>query len=206
MYLSKLTLDPSSYRVQKELGNPYQLHRTIMRAFPDKLREIQQKGRVLFRIKKGTTQKFPSVLIQSTLCPDWSVLFEEKHYLTKNPLFKQFKFPNFIKGSVYLFRLFANPTKKIDGKRIGFYKEEDQYNWLKRKAELGGFTLIQVNISRKEEIKARINKKTPIMTFYGVQFGGILQINDGEQFKKVLIEGIGSGKAFGFGLLSISKS
>jgi len=205
MYLSKLTLDPTSYRVQKELGNPYQIHRTIMKAFPENLNEKQQEGRILFRIEKLKSKNLPSVLIQSTLCPDWSKLIEEEHYLIKNPLFKQFKFLNFLKGILYWFRLFANPTKKVDGKRIGFYKEEDQYNWLKRKAELGGFKLIQVNITRKEEVKVRVNKKSPIMTFYGVQFEGILQINDGDQFKRVLIEGIGSGKALGFGLLSISK-
>ena len=101
--------------------------------------------------------------------------------------------------------MFANPTKKVEGKRIGMYNEEKQYEWLKRRAELGGFTLIHASINKKEELTAKVNKKSKIMTFSGVQFEGVLQIIDPEKFKMSLKNGIGSGKAFGFGLLSIAK-
>ena len=47
MYLSRLILNPRSRQVQKELADPYQLHRTIMAAFPDVLPPDE---RVLFRV------------------------------------------------------------------------------------------------------------------------------------------------------------
>ena len=205
MYISKLVLNPNSYRVQKELSNPYQLHRTLMCGFPNNLKKLKRDGRILFRIEKKENQNYPLILIQSTLCPDWSFLIEDEGYLLKNPLFKQFNFPQFKKGNTFWFRLFANPTKKDTGKRVGMYTEEEQYEWLKRKCELCGFNIIHVNITRKENITAKVNKKSKTMTFQGIQFEGVLQIKDSKQFNSTLKNGIGSAKAFGFGLLSIAK-
>lgn len=205
MYLSKLVLDPNSYRVQKELSNPYQLHRTLMRGFPNNLKEINNAGRILFRIERKKNHPNPSVLIQSVLCPDWNFLIETKEYLLKNPLFKQFNFPQFKKGNTFWFRLFANPTKKDKGKRVGMYNEEERYQWFKRKCELGGFNIIHVRITRKEQIIAKVNKNSKTMTFQGIQFEGVLQITDSTKFEAILKNGVGSAKAFGFGLLSIAK-
>lgn len=174
-----------------------------MNAFPDNLKEMKLEGRILFRVEKKSNKLL--VLVQSTLCPDWGFLIESKNYLLKNPLFKQFNYPLFKKGNKYWFRLFANPTKKVGGKRVGMYNEEKQYEWLRRRAELVGFALVHVGISRKEEFTAKVSKNSKIMTFYGVQFEGVLQIIDPEKFKMSLKNGIGSGKAFGFGLLSIAK-
>ncbi len=202
MYLSKLILNPTSYRVQKEIGNRYQLHRTIMNGFPDNLKDQNLNARVIFRVEDKDNP--PSVLIQSILCPDWSFLQNEK-YLFNHPLSKQFSYPSFLEGWKYFFRLFGNPTKRQNGKRIGMYKEEEQYIWLERKADISGFRLLHVSITQKNEItaKAKINSKP--MTFYGVQFEGVLQVIDPDKFQKSLENGIGSGKAFGFGFLTISK-
>ncbi len=206
MYMSKLVLNLISYQVQKELGNPYQLHRTIMNAFPDNLKEKKRDARVLFRIEKEKNKPYPSVLIQSSLCPDWNFLIKRKNYLLRDPVFKQFDYPQFKIGNKYWFRIFANPTKKVKGKRVGFYKKEDQYNWFKRKADLAGFNILYVNITRKEEITSKVNKNAKKMIFYSVQFEGALQVIDPKLFRTALKYGIGSGKAFGFGFLTISKS
>ena len=205
MYLSKLVLDPTSYRVQKDLGNPYQLHRTIMKAFPDNLKENNSNGRILFRINKNGNKRYPSVLIQSLLCPDWSYLINNGDYLLEDPVFKQFNYPNFTKGAKFWFRLFGNPTKKVNGKRIGMYKEDEQYNWLQRKGKQGGFRLFHVSINRKEEVRAKANKNSKKITLYGVQFEGVLQVVDSKKFETSMLNGIGSGKAFGLGFLTISK-
>jgi CRISPR system Cascade subunit CasE len=205
MYLTKLILNQKSYRVQKELSNPYQLHRTIMNAFPDNIKDKDRDGRILFRIDTGSKKPYPLVLIQSILCPNWDFLIKDDNYLLKDPLFKQFEYPEFKKGIKYWFRLFANPTKKVNGKRIGFYKEEDQFGWLKRKAKLSGFNLLYTNITRKQEIHARTHRNSREMVLYGIQFDGLLQIVNPKKFDNAMKYGIGSGKAFGFGFLTVSK-
>ena len=88
---------------------------------------------------------------------------------------------------------------------MGMSKEEDQYAWLKRRAENGGFDLLHVSITRKEKVTAKANKNSKTMTFYGIQFEGVLQITDPAKFGNTIINGIGSGKALGFGFLTISK-
>jgi CRISPR system Cascade subunit CasE len=42
------------------------------------------------------------------------------------------------------------------------------------------------------------------MTFGSVLFEGVLQVTDPDGFRETLATGIGSGKAYGFGLLSIA--
>jgi CRISPR system Cascade subunit CasE len=44
------------------------------------------------------------------------------------------------------------------------------------------------------------------MTFGSVLFEGRLAITDTEQFRATLAAGIGSGKAYGFGLLSVAPT
>ncbi len=171
-----------------------------MNAFPDNLKEIDKSGRILLRVNNDLT-----VLIQSALCPDWSFLIKEDQYLLINPMIKQFDYPQFKEGQKFWFRLFGNPTKKIEGKRVGMYKEEKQYIWLNRKSDMCGFNLIHVNITKKEEITARAGRNSKVMTFYGVQFEGMLQVVDSNKFKVTMENGIGSGKSFGFGFLTISK-
>jgi CRISPR system Cascade subunit CasE len=44
------------------------------------------------------------------------------------------------------------------------------------------------------------------LSFGSVLFEGVLEITDAERFQKTLEAGIGSGKAYGFGLLSIAPA
>jgi CRISPR system Cascade subunit CasE len=43
------------------------------------------------------------------------------------------------------------------------------------------------------------------MTFQSVRFEGLLTVIDPERFCQTLAAGIGSAKAFGFGLLSVAR-
>jgi CRISPR system Cascade subunit CasE len=44
------------------------------------------------------------------------------------------------------------------------------------------------------------------MTFAAVTFDGLLRIVDADRFRAALVQGIGSAKAYGFGLLSIGPA
>jgi CRISPR system Cascade subunit CasE len=125
------------------------------------------------------------------------------------------------------FRLRANPTRRVSqkcssekssghGKRVELNKEEDQIEWLKRKAENAGFQLLAVrinpdapNVRALPEDKSRgwrnREGRKQGLTFGSVLFEGKLAITDAERFQATLANGIGSGKAYGFGLLSIAR-
>ncbi|MDY6846394.1 MAG: type I-E CRISPR-associated protein Cas6/Cse3/CasE [Chloroflexota bacterium] len=209
MYLSKLLLDPASRQVQKEISNRYELHRTLTAQFPQESRE---NIGLLYRIEMPDRQVYQPIrlLIQTQLEPNWKK-FVDKELLTDRAQVKEFNL-NFITKTSYYFRLLGNPTmrkKQPDGsgKRVGLYKIEEQENWLSHKAEQGGFRVLAVTLTDLgliESIKKK-NSRTHNIKHLGIQFDGILTVTNPEKFEKTIIKGIGSAKAFGFGLLSLAK-
>ena len=213
MYLSKLALNDRSRQVQAELSNPYQMHRTLMSAFPAVL---EGKERLLYRLETSRTPPLLVVLVQSWLLPDWSLL-EHKGYLLQPAQTKPFD-PQFQARQVLAFRLVANPTRRlksasedVPGKRISLYRSEQQEEWIKRKALQHGFSLLNVQVTSLSDQfafkKEKVEDTEQLMkiTHYGVRFDGILQIEDSGLFATALAGGIGSAKGFGFGMLSLAR-
>ena len=235
MYLSRLILNQRSRRVQRELAEPYEMHRSIMRAFPAELPEKVE--RVLWRVDEhprwGTV-----LLVQSRGVPDWSWLAEDgtRGYLLAvdepNPAVKKFEFQP-TAAQHFSFRLRANPTKRLGksaeygkGKRVGIYKEDEQLAWLARKGEQHGFRVLHAQISRDGKIKDEKKVQQPgadscapdaadknevdapkgvyKLDLLSVQFDGTLQVIDPDKLIAAVETGIGSGKGFGFGLLSLA--
>lgn len=223
MYLSRLILNPRNRRVQSELARPYEMHKSLMRAFPSGLAEGEE--RMLFRVDEIARYQAPAVLVQSLLLPDWSWLADDeaaRGYLLPvsepNPALKAFNLTVAV-GQVLGFRLRANPTvKKEDEKgrpvRRGLLTEEKQTQWLVRKGDSGGFRVITVNIAREGKVGGSIHrartqtseKATHDLTLLAVRFDGVLQVIDPDQLLATLRQGIGSGKGFGFGLLSLAPA
>lgn len=251
LYLSRLLLNPRSGQVQSELARLYEMHRTLMRAFPKSGNEATAKAReefgVLFRADLEEKSDRVTVYVQSTVKPDWSFLATSHDYLfvdadPPNPACKDISktCQNLSNGQVFSFRLRANPTKRIGkvikgdpglkGKRVGLLREEEQIAWLIRKGQErekgkpGGFEILMNEVEdQKGEIhqvprvnvrhegKQRGRKKEDgvpkdDMTHLAVRFDGLLRITDANAFRETLARGIGSGKAFGFGLLSIASA
>lgn len=200
MFLSKLDLNPRCQRVRRELSNIYEVHRTIMRAFPD---EVEGPGRVLFRIE-GCREECVTVLVQSSKEPDWSKPVVPIDFFIHHPQTKVFD-PVLIKGEQLIFRLTANPTVKRDGKRWGLVNEEELRGWMERKAAESGFSLLSLRVIPHRPVEGEKNDAGSALKFASVTYEGTLRIEDSERFHDALESGIGSGKGFGFGLLSIAQ-
>ena len=201
MYLSEIRLNLKSRDVHRDLSNIYELHRTLLRAFPDM--DEGGPGRVLYRVESSKHGSVVPVLIQSEKEPHWDFLEEMGYYLSEPVKSKEFD-PHFMNGQILSFRLKCNPTVKRNGKRLGLLKDEEQMGWLTRKAEMGGFQIVQT-IPVPEGFSKAVNGKKKL-SFYSVRFDGILRVEDPEAFLATLENGIGSAKGFGFGLLSIAPS
>lgn len=215
MYLSRLMLNPRDRTAQREIGNPYELHRTLMAAFPENLPKSE---RVLFRPDTDPRTGIPTVLVQSHTAPDWADLQARDTYLLPpshlppqiftNPATKRFDLADQLAaGQTLAFRLRANPTVKRDGSRHGLYKEEDQRAWLDRKGERHGFRVARVTVIKEGNTyawKPRKGGKKRKLTHYAVRFEGVLQVTDPDALWDAIQTGIGSAKSFGFGLLSLA--
>ena len=132
------------------------------------------------------------------------------------------------RGQIVSFRLRANPTKRLSrsaevsdplaGKRVGLLREEEQLDWLRRKGQAGGFAVPELGVDGTQtgtpqvsitHVGSQTGRKREDgvphrMTHRAVVFDGVLRITDDETFCDTLVRGIGGGKAYGFGLLSIA--
>lgn len=218
MYLTRIILNPRSKQVQAELANPYQMHRTIMHAYPEKL-PIGE--RVLYRLDLDGQSGFPTLLIQSQSLPNWAhlqagdrdYLLEFNSLADENPAIKPFE-PQFTSGQHYIFRLRANPSKKMavegkkQGRRVGLYKEEDQVDWLKRKLAACGCKVIDVRTAKQDNQGGALkrDKQTHKLNHAAVRFDGLLIVVQPDLLRNAVSSGIGSAKGFGFGLLSLAPA
>jgi CRISPR system Cascade subunit CasE len=222
MYLSRLLLNPRSRQVQRELADPYEMHRTICRAYPGMIFKDNHPSGILFRVDVLGHTGIPTLLVQSHEKPDWSFLLApEKNYLLpadalplklENPAMKQVDL-QLQAGQTLAFRLRANPTVKKDregksqGQRVGLVREEDQLAWLKRKIEAAGGALVSAHVAGKANLRGKLfieKDDERRMRFISAQFDGVLQVKDPELLVKTIGSGIGSAKGLGFGLLSLA--
>ena len=204
MYLSLLKLNPQSRRAMTEVSRPYELHRSIMTAFPNS--RGNGLRRVLFRLDIDRKSGDIAVLVQSHDKPDWTAMNRAGDFLLEQPQCKSFE-PPISSGMLFYFRLRANPSVKRNGKRLGIIKEEDQITWLKRKSKDGGFEVLSITVvpegmvhdGMTDQVGSRHN-----LSLLSVCFEGILRVIDSKTFREALEKGIGSAKGLGFGLLSIA--
>lgn len=206
MYLSKLELNLRSQNVRRDLADCYQMHRSLYNCFPSQ--EEGGPGSIVYRVedfKTSLLERKPvqTVLVASEYEPAWDKLPGE--YLAQNHILKYSdKLQAIDDGNMYRFLLKANPTKKKEGKRIPLRTYEERLNWIQRKAENHGFCLLDLSI-RSESARTSKTKEGHAMTFNSVVYEGYLKVADTGRFKKALVSGIGSGKAFGFGLMTIAR-
>jgi CRISPR system Cascade subunit CasE len=87
-------------------------------------------------------------------------------------------------------------------------REEDQLGWLRRKGEQGGFEVLGVRVQGQEKEQGRRRRhggEESSLTLAAVLFDGHLRITDAEKFFHYsLRRGLGPGKAYGLGLLSLA--
>lgn len=229
MFLSKLILNLRNPKARGDLARPYEMHRTLMNGYPH-LR-VEDRCDLLFRVEPSRTGP-PVVLVQTSDDPDWPRL--PAGYLLAPAKCRPLDLP-VTAGQQLRFRLRANPTKRVAakndrlggvmaGKRIGLATEAEQIRWLLRKSESGGFLIpgewvpakhpetdepIQLPNFRVDVVpegRERNDKPGFAGDFLAVRFEGVLVVTDAERFRATVATGIGSAKAFGFGLLSLAPA
>jgi len=234
LYLSWLRLNPLNRAAAANLSRPYELHRTLLRAFPNS--DQGGPGRVLFRsepLSRARAGEAP-VLVQSEQEPDWiKAVREYPEGLLLAPPESRVVPTVFQVGTVLRFRLRANPTvrrcnlpdgtrdERRNRPRHALYGEADRIAWLVRQGKSRGFQLVASDTtgsSGTEALCARYDvivrdegtmftgkkTKTGDSRHYSVLFDGRLHVTEPPAFREALRCGIGPGKAFGFGLLSIA--
>jgi CRISPR system Cascade subunit CasE len=123
---------------------------------------------------------------------------------------------DFFSHARYRFSLLANPTKKLrvdnadgtrkkNGRRVPITKREDLVAWLQRKAATGGFTINPDSLRTVPRGREFFHKdRASHGTHSAVEFQGELTVTNSALLRATVAAGIGSAKAFGFGLLVLA--
>jgi CRISPR system Cascade subunit CasE len=195
--LSQFQLNLDNPEARRDLGNRYEMHRT--------LKKLVSGGQVLWRLEGR------AVLLLSDSSPDWSQT--SAGYLAGQPRTKTYPVEELkLSDRKLRFRLQANATKSIKegvqrnerGKRVQLVTEQDQLAWLARQAERCGFKIVQATTTESQDLRFRKKPGQKPITLGSCVFEGSLEVNDESRFKDTLKTGLGRAKAFGLGLLSIA--
>jgi CRISPR system Cascade subunit CasE len=170
---------------------------------PDRKRDFLTR---LDRQKQG----FGLLIVSSDLpaCPPWCSARET--WQTKEIPESYFTVDH------YLFQLCANPTKKLkttledgtrskNGRRIPLTSRNELMDWMRRKAEQGGFAVNVDTLQAVPKGREYFSRHGQLGLHSAVEFRGMLRVLDKERFRESFTRGIGSAKAFGFGLLLLKR-
>jgi CRISPR system Cascade subunit CasE len=203
MYLARLELNSRDLHVRKDLSDAHKLHQRIMQAFPDEQREkARADWQVLFRQEPESEV----ILVSSAIEGTWNNLPAGYLQQCQSKSFEP-EVQQFAPGRLMQFRLKANPSKRDNQSRklIGLFNQADQLAWLERQGSNHGFELKGVDvIPTPNAFGMKPKGKAPIR-LVTVLYQGILEIVDSDRFMAALEQGIGRGRSYGCGLLSVAK-
>jgi len=207
VYLTQ-ALIPAEVVARIRVKDSYDWHQAVWRAFPGRDGE---KRDFLTRVDQMDCHYRLLIVspVQPTR-PDW--LPDEPDAWKTKPIP-----PNYFRHGHYRFQLRANPTKKVtafgpDGKprknsrRVPLVKREDLVDWLKRKGEAAGFVPHAESLRILAGGREVFTKQGAQGTHSSVDFEGVLTVTDRETFHEAFGKGVGSARAFGFGLLVIAPA
>ena len=206
MNLTRVKLNSEKRETQMAFSIPNRFHGAIERSFSDR------QKRNLWRIDKLNGCYY--LLLLSEEVPDMSGFvdqFGDETATVETKVYDSF-LERVTDNSEWHFRLVANPTHSLKsregrGKIVAHITPEHQLNWLKSKAEQNGFIIDRDCVVSSNEWrnfkKSRLEKGR--VSLLVVSFEGILKVRNSDVFKQALVHGIGRGKAYGCGMLTISK-
>lgn len=211
---SRIMIDSRHRHARWVLMSLERLHAVVARATdtggPD-------APRALWRLDRSSRNGISRLYVVSEAVPDLAVLSEELGVAAQDVATCAYE-PFLSKlecGQQWGFRLQANPTQSqsagvrgVRGKRAGLVRQQDQLEWLRRKAQESGFHL---TINRLEDPEVRISESGKVkfarrgstVTFVSATFDGVLAIDDPDLVRGALLNGIGRAKGYGFGLLTL---
>ncbi len=201
-YLTQVTIDFAT-AAKLQLRDTYDWHQAVWQAFPGRDGATRDFLTRLDRCRENFRLIIVSSMepVRPSWCPagSWGTKLIPESYFTRRR---------------FMFQLCANPTKKVaskpdgtltrNGRRVSLGKREELVEWICRKGEQGGFAIDLGTLRTFSRGREYFERKGNRGLHSAVEFEGVLSVTDAEKFHETFRQGIGSAKAFGFGLLVIA--
>ncbi|MFG1949298.1 type I-E CRISPR-associated protein Cas6/Cse3/CasE [Nonomuraea sp. NPDC048826] len=203
-WLTRIVPEPRSHAAQRDLRDAEALHKRVMSLVPDGLGDqARAKAGVLYRYDETGTVG-PHLLIQTGMPIDTTRLPQQYGSLAVRDLTPLLDALNTNMGIRY--RIIANTAKRLGrnsdrpGKLVSLRgPEADQ--WWHARAEGNGLILKTLISTSLPDVRS---KGKDGVRHAATRFDGIALIKDPELVRQAVLKGIGRGKAYGCGLLSIA--
>ncbi len=233
MYFSRFRLNAARRATRTLVASPQAMHAAVLSSFPQ--RDATEEGRVLWRLDSGANQQL-ELYVVSPQRPDFTHLDEQAGWPTTSTWdiapYDGF-LERLAAGQQYRFRLQANTVASTKagvspgdrGRRVPVGSREQQEAWLLRRCaatgieipgsdldvrDPSGVVIARRNLGLTERdtrrfSRARDGAKATI-TLATARFDGLLVVSNAEFLRAALCHGIGSGKAYGCGLLTLARA
>lgn len=213
--LSQLELRPRHLAVVRDLADPAEMHRTLMRAFPH---SDGPSPRAAFGVLFRADPERKRVLVQSQEAPDWDQL-PERYVVDAQSKEIDPALAAIGAGHELRFLLVANASRKVaraadeasrHSRRVELTDDEARHAWLAGQGIRSGFRLCGrgshdgVRIDRVIPARPVGRQKGSRITVKAVRYEGLLTVTDPETFVGAIQSGLGPAKAYGCGLLSVA--
>ncbi|MFF4985446.1 type I-E CRISPR-associated protein Cas6/Cse3/CasE [Streptomyces sp. NPDC001046] len=207
--IARIRLNPRSRDVQRDLRDATQMHRTVMRMVPDNLGNAPRlQAGLLYRLEETDTSS--TLLVQATTLDTSRLPTRYGHADIKSlaPMFTALR-----KGIGVRYRIVLNPAKRerlpleTKGKRgrIVPLNGSDADQWWLRRATEAGLDLHLLTPTTMEPARPR-GQHAPRMRHSLLRYDGTATITDPDALRHAVIHGIGRGKPYGAGLLSLAPA
>jgi CRISPR system Cascade subunit CasE len=204
----------------------------VTKAFPQGLVESAGGGpRVLWRVDRNTRAETLLYLV-SPLRPDLTNLLKQVGQPTPEPSgWQTYEYGSFLdsltEGDTWAFRLTANPVHSIRRKddepikRTAHRTPRHQMRWLLDRQEKAGFAVLErpadqrllpegdehlliVRDRRDLRFSKADGDRKHTVSLTAVTFEGRLRVTDAKLLRETLTSGLGKGKAYGCGLMTLA--
>lgn len=207
--IARIALNPYSRDVQRDLRDATQMHRTVMRMVPDGLGEAaRHRAGLLYRLDETDTAG--TLLVQAAVLdparlPDG---YGQAAVKSLGPMFTALR-----EGIGVRFRIVLNPSKRErlsleeKGKRgrIVPLSGADADRWWVRRAAEAGLDLHVLTPTTLEPARPR-GRDARRMRHSLLRYDGTATVTDPEAVRTAVVQGIGRGKPYGAGLLSLAPA
>jgi CRISPR system Cascade subunit CasE len=199
-YASVLVLSRKDVKILN-IKDAYSLHKTVYGLFEDIRSQVEKNNSTRSGIvyaDKGGDFNTRRILMLSNRKPHQTPQFGE---VQTKPIHA-----NFLSHPSYAFEITLNPGKrdKRTGKVVPIRGREAIEHWFKVRApESWGFSVNPTNLQIENLSVQTFEKGGQAVTHGSAVLKGTLTVVDRERFVQSFTQGIGRGRAFGFGLLQI---
>lgn len=219
MFLTQMPLNPQRRTTRELVGSPQRMHAAVLSAFPPGS-TANADGRTLWRLDSPERHRL-DLFIVSPVPPSLEAMADQAGW----PALPEWRTANYAPfldklaaGQRWVFRLRANPIKSVRppgggrGSRVPLLRVEDQIEWLQQRATGHGFTIpvgehglnVRVSARGTERFARGKGEARTGVTLAMATYDGVLDVLDPSILRSALVTGIGAGKGYGCGLLTLA--